>query len=79
MEYIMQNCSDCPLHKKAGKKVRAYKGRSYVGDTQYREVPFKGPTKGVEILIVGESPGSYEIYSKQPSCISLHLFAPGKF
>jgi DNA polymerase len=30
------------------------------------EVPYRGPITGVDIVIVGESPGAFELYRKQP-------------
>lgn len=59
------NCSECPLNAHKGNKVRAFKGRSFVGDCTYAEVPYRGP-KNAQIVIVGESPGSLEIYKGQP-------------
>ena len=61
-----KNCQECPLAKHAGKKVKAYKGRSMVGNAAYCEVPYRGPKQGADIMVVGESPGTYEIFLKQP-------------
>ena len=32
------NCADCPLNSYNGEKVRAFRGRSFVGDCTYAEV-----------------------------------------
>ena len=62
----VKNCEECPLAKHTGKNVRAYKGRSFVGETKYCEVPYRGPKQNVDVMIVGESPGTLEIYKRQP-------------
>lgn len=62
----VKNCAECPLSKYAGKKVKAYKGRSFVGEAEYCEVPYRGPKQNVDVMIVGESPGSLEIFRRQP-------------
>jgi DNA polymerase-1 len=62
----MKNCAECPLKSHHGTSVLAFKNRARVGSAAYREVPYRGPATGVDIVIVGESPGGYEIYSGQP-------------
>lgn len=63
---MSKNCAECPLAKHAGKKVKAYKGRSLAGTCEYCEVPYRGPKRNVDVMIVGESPGTYEIFKRQP-------------
>lgn len=65
-EMPSQNCSDCPLKAKHGKKVTAYKGRAKAGTAEYCEVPYRGPKSSVDVMIVGESPGTLEIMKRQP-------------
>jgi len=61
------DCDSCPLKAKWGKeKVTVYQNRRRVGEAAYCEVPFRGPTKNVEIVVVGESPGTVEILHKKP-------------
>lgn len=62
----LTNCQDCPLAKHAGSRVRAFKGRTFVGNTEYREVPYRGPKRQTDVMIVGESPGTLEIHLRQP-------------
>lgn len=62
----LTNCGECPLHKYMGKEIPAFRGRTRVGKASYCEVPYRGPRKNVDVMIVGESPGSLEIYQRQP-------------
>lgn len=62
----LQTCAECPLKAKQGKKITAYKGRAKAGTAEYCEVPFRGPKTSVDVMIVGESPGTLEIMKRQP-------------
>lgn len=62
----VKNCKECPLAGHTGNKVRAFKGKTFVGETQYCEVPYRGPKSNVEVMIVGESPGTLEVFKRQP-------------
>lgn len=62
----LQTCAECPLKAKHGKKVTAYKGRAKAGTAEYCEVPYRGPKSSVDVMIVGESPGTLEIMKRQP-------------
>ncbi len=57
----LQTCAECPLKAKHGKKITAYKGRAKAGTADYCEVPFRGPKTSVDVMIVGESPGTLEM------------------
>ena len=59
-------CEHCSLKAHQGTTVKAYNGRSFLGSCQYTQVPYKGHTKNIDIMIVGESPSAIEVYKKQP-------------
>jgi uracil-DNA glycosylase family 4 len=61
---VLKKCSECPLDKYKGESVTAWKGSQRVGKVDYREVPYRGPRDGADIIIVGECPTGYEIYTK---------------
>jgi DNA polymerase len=37
-----------------------------MGAATYKEIPYRGPKSGVDIVVVGESPGGYELYAGKP-------------
>lgn len=58
-------CEECPLFQRHGTNVPLFKGGKRAGETEYAEVPYRG-SRSAQVMIVGESPGAYEIFHKKP-------------
>jgi uracil-DNA glycosylase family 4 len=46
--------------------VPAWSGSRNIGDVEYREVGYRGPRDGADIVIVGDNPTGYDIYARRP-------------
>ena len=57
-------CEECPLYTfiMNKKEIPVYRTGRRLGMATYKEIPFRGPTKNVEVVGVGESPGAYELH-----------------
>jgi DNA polymerase-1 len=63
---LQKRCEECPLKQNHGKAVPVFKDGHRVGSASYTEVPYKGRLRDVDIVVVGESPGGYELYRGSP-------------
>jgi len=62
----MTDCANCPCNKWKGQlEVRAYTSGHVKVHAVYDEVGFRG-SKTADLMIVGESPGAWEVYKKKP-------------
>jgi uracil-DNA glycosylase family 4 len=60
-----QNCVECPLNEYKGAKVPAWSGSRCIGEAEYREVGYRGPRDGADIVVVGDNPTGFDMYANR--------------